>query len=1073
MITIETNKGQLVVESIREGVEVRVKRSGKVVEDFEITTGSKSTRLAAGEYEIEIVGQTDGLSIQNGKFVLKRGDIVIAKVVEIPKGQAVAQHAHETEPETPQREPAKPVLVEIVDRQAKGMETFEATNPDVLAERKALEALKKNISVKFVDTPLTEAVQVLEEKTGFPFSLDKEGLNDASIPADTPVNLSFDNKPAAAVLDLFVRPIESAWYVEEGQVIITTAERYNQRMVMRIYPIGKLLPGVRLAIERIAAEPPPPAPPAGGGGGGGGFFAVGDAPQTLTPPLKSSTILHNFGGGQGAYVPTVLSHFEALLTDTINGPWQVVNGDGGTIELLQNMLIIYHTRRTHAEIESLLRIMEATFVQPLNTPLEIHLTEADNIVRKQLARVIDVDFKDLSLIEVTKQIGEQLGVSVKLDRDRLEDEGIAVDTPVTFNAKGLTGELLLSRMLKPLQLGSVVEQGQLVVTTAAIEHGRLSGKIYDVRHLLNRGLHPSRLTQAIESATPGPWMNNDGEGGSISLFADTLMIVRQTSRNHIDVAKFLASLTSQLSDQPEVPRAMKPQANATGPAVPTARKQPQRGGPVTEPPKPKNNNQPEYDGKSIEQWFAVLDTERSPTRLAEAFDALRFLAQKSHTEQIAERALRVFRNVDAESQFGSGKDTRQVSTITSGLLRSLPPTILVSACAKELNQGNERSRLFVLRHGMRSFLLSWLESNELVQALLQTSRDHDDLVREQSVSWLSILIYNFPKLPLVSEVNVRLRELLSDKATPVVLTACRGLFASKADGPAICDALSPLVIGNNEGQQNEALWLLAVMGPSAEKGVPALSSMLLSEGNPESHVGQWSQNSYVRTSGFFSTYSGRSGIGSRELISKELAIIALARIGKAASPALPTIQQALEKRQDQVSRGSLDVVGSIRDLLVATKARIEEQTIPNAERLAKNELTLDDFDQMESTYKTLRIENEMLFLDGRHGDFINKAGNKISILEIEVAIEDICRDLKYLVVPTPNEFYGEEVAVVFFEKFPDEKLQEEIQLFCLKNLGGLKVPKYFFHLPEMPMTSNGKVSRVQVASLLEKHRKEL
>ena len=45
----------------RDGVEVRVKKSGKTVERLELTTGTKSTRLAVGEYEIELIGDADGL----------------------------------------------------------------------------------------------------------------------------------------------------------------------------------------------------------------------------------------------------------------------------------------------------------------------------------------------------------------------------------------------------------------------------------------------------------------------------------------------------------------------------------------------------------------------------------------------------------------------------------------------------------------------------------------------------------------------------------------------------------------------------------------------------------------------------------------------------------------------------------------------------------------------------------------------------------------------------------------------------------------------------------------------------
>ena len=119
------------------------------------------------------------------------------------------------------------------------------------------------------------------------------------------------------------------------------------------------------------------------------------------------------------------------------------------------------------------------------------------------------------------------------------------------------------------------------------------------------------------------------------------------------------------------------------------------------------------------------------------------------------------------------------------------------------------------------------------------------------------------------------------------------------------------------------------------------------------------------------------------------------------------------------------------------------------------------------------IEGENLFLDGRSGDFINKAGNKISALEIEMCIETICIDRKYLIIPSQSEFYGEEIAVVFFDAPATDKLQEEIQSFCLKRLGSLKVPKKFFFISEMPLTANGKVSRAQVLRLIERQSKKL
>jgi hypothetical protein len=148
------------------------------------------------------------------------------------------------------------------------------------------------------------------------------------------------------------------------------------------------------------------------------------------------------------------------------------------------------------------------------------------------------------------------------------------------------------------------------------------------------------------------------------------------------------------------------------------------------------------------------------------------------------------------------------------------------------------------------------------------------------------------------------------------------------------------------------------MGPSASNAIPALCELLGAEEKDELQASNYSPPN--RTSNFFARYSGGSDSYSRDLTDKELAILALARMGKIASLALPTIQQVLAKRRDRVTLGSLDHESTIRDLLMAMMGRIEEQTIPNAERLAKHELTPDDIHLMESTYKTLRLENEML-----------------------------------------------------------------------------------------------------------------
>ncbi|MCX7423454.1 MAG: serine/threonine-protein kinase [Planctomycetia bacterium] len=596
VITLETNKGQLIVESVRDGVEVRVKRSGKVIDNLEITTGSKSSRLAAGEYEIEIVGETDGLSIQNGKFVLTRGGVVIAKVVEVPKGQANAGEADarlendKDELPTPRLETTKPAPVEIVDRNAKGMETFEAANPDWAAEKKLRDTLRVKMEVNFVDSPLTDCIAFLQDslsattKSDIRILLDTAALADAKITTDTPITLTLANIGASDVLEIMLRRLNCVWQIDNGQILITAKSKENETLVTRTYPVGKLMPGVRQAVARIAAEQPKAI------NAGGGFFSIGastDVGRALLPAMLATTgtsarptvaahrpeiILCQGGGGGfggggfgGGHLPPAApneaSHLSELL-GMLGHEWQNSAGKGGSVNLLGNMLVVRHSRKAHADIESLIRTIEAAFLKPLTESAEIrpidYPLEADAFVRQQLAKNMEVNLTDSPLTDVTAYMADLLNVQVLIDHERLDEAKITTDEIVTLTLNNVTGEVALLRMLKPLQLTTRVDRGVLVITTIAAEQQHLLTKVYDVRNLLARGLTPSGLLTSLqETGTSGPWQNQNPEktSGRAMIFADTLLVMSQSATNHEDATKFLASLKAQLSDRPEVPLA--------------------------------------------------------------------------------------------------------------------------------------------------------------------------------------------------------------------------------------------------------------------------------------------------------------------------------------------------------------------------------------------------------------------------------------------------------------------------------------------------------------------------------------
>jgi hypothetical protein len=445
-------------------------------------------------------------------------------------------------------------------------------NPDLANEQAMRAKLLKPITVEFVEIPLKDAVAFLADRTGVPFHLDVYALAADGYATDLPVSL-LKEKPTTAVLEFLFRPLQLAWYIDGGQVVITTLQAERKALVTRMYPIGKLLPGVRQAVARMQAEPDPNAA-AGGGvlGSGGGFFQIDPFASTrLATAVFGQSGGSGLDGGMGVFggqvakpsKPTVESHFLELLEFSIVQPWMDRDGEGGSAALLDNVLMVRQSHAAHSEIESLLHTIEAAFLKPLTEPAEVrsagHSLEADAHVRKQLARKLNVNFVNTPLINVARWLSDQLAVQVLIDQDALQQEGIATDTPVSLSFEGIAGDVVLQRMLQPLQLSYDIEHGVLFFTTISQMTERLVTKVYDVREILDRGLHPSRLMGGLESTTPGPWMKMKGKGGTMFLFADTLLIVRQTGHNHDEVAKFLRGLRAAMSDQPVVPRATLPQ----------------------------------------------------------------------------------------------------------------------------------------------------------------------------------------------------------------------------------------------------------------------------------------------------------------------------------------------------------------------------------------------------------------------------------------------------------------------------------------------------------------------------------
>jgi Ca2+-binding EF-hand superfamily protein len=79
-LIVETQKGQLVIESEAENVTVKLLSDGKQYDSVKVQQGATATKLFAGKYEIEIAGASDDLLIDRESVIIRRGETVLAKI---------------------------------------------------------------------------------------------------------------------------------------------------------------------------------------------------------------------------------------------------------------------------------------------------------------------------------------------------------------------------------------------------------------------------------------------------------------------------------------------------------------------------------------------------------------------------------------------------------------------------------------------------------------------------------------------------------------------------------------------------------------------------------------------------------------------------------------------------------------------------------------------------------------------------------------------------------------------------------------------------------------------------------
>jgi len=258
-------------------------------------------------------------------------------------------------------------------------------------EKAILKAMKEQTSLEFIDTPLQDVIDYLQDKHHIPIKLDTSVLKEAGVEPETQVTCNISGVPLRSALRLVLTDLQLKWVIWSDVVLITSSVKEDTCeifMTTKIYDVSDLIVATQdkpyrgsLLPTADASEGPygpsygtlhtSGASTSGGTGGpspGVGMSGVSIVPQENIKAVQASDahMLRNFGVGApaaGAAGPTDrydgMEPLMNLITSTIATKTWDINGGTGTMSRYGSLLCISQSFEVQDEVQELLHELRA------------------------------------------------------------------------------------------------------------------------------------------------------------------------------------------------------------------------------------------------------------------------------------------------------------------------------------------------------------------------------------------------------------------------------------------------------------------------------------------------------------------------------------------------------------------------------------------------------------------------------------------------------------------------------------------------------------------------------------------
>lgn len=180
-------------------------------------------------------------------------------------------------------------------------------------------------------------------------------------------------------------------------------------------------------------------------------------------------------------------------------------------------------------------------------------------IQKVLDSKLDLSFVGTPFADVIQFIKQQTQLDIQVDAKALTDQGLGMDTPVTWRLAGVSLQAALRLLLDQLDLKYVIRHEVLMITTKTEAENMLSCKVYPVFDLVVRPSNAAPRGRAVDyqslievltsSIDPTSW-DEVGGPGAIQEFTNAgALVISQTTEVHEQIASYLRALREANAEQ--------------------------------------------------------------------------------------------------------------------------------------------------------------------------------------------------------------------------------------------------------------------------------------------------------------------------------------------------------------------------------------------------------------------------------------------------------------------------------------------------------------------------------------------